>query len=157
MVERVTSFNKVKVGDTKYLFVFGAWTEPETNRKRDALRQRLDDAVTKFGVALEDMGTTAQSIPSYDLENTRLLIAKPWPKDVGRLFDGHLLADNDSLPFFLLVIDKDFVDFDPRIHNAAIMWLRYSARDVADFQRVCDALAQRVKLGRDLRIFPFSV
>ena len=150
MTARLTSFDELKVGNTKYLFIFGSWMEESENPKRSALRKRLSDAVTEFGDKLENKGWTAQSIPKYELENARRLLEKPWPDDVTRLLNGTLWSRGNALPYFLLVIDRDFNEFDPQIHNAAIMWLRYSEQDLPEFQHICNELARRVRLGQDL-------
>ena len=82
------------------------------------IEQRIKQDLSTFG---EDLGPYASVVRTYPqrAEMQRTHFAElPWPTDIGKR-----LRDPDWVDPVILILDREYTDFDPRQHQWAIVWL----------------------------------
>src|SRR5215831_9272568 len=101
MSELVSSFVDVQLGKQKYLFFLVTWNEYVTT-----LSKVLDEQWQAFGADLGPNGSVIRAYQRHAKTSFGEVMAKQWPEDIRTRFD------NEQDPF-ILVVDRDFVAFDP--------------------------------------------
>ncbi|MBK9016986.1 MAG: hypothetical protein IPM82_24625 [Saprospiraceae bacterium] len=137
MSAKVSSFEKVKLGDYNYLFFLVAWNDYETS-----IKEEIDKNFEKFG---ENIGVEGLIVQAYDKnkwETGDQIIGKDWG-------DLNERIQNEQEPF-LLIIDTDFATFSPKTDNWAIIWISDYFDDKNSIPQLFFALQKKLKSGEDL-------
>jgi hypothetical protein len=111
MSARVSTLLNVDPRGGRYVFLLIAW-----NDYADALRDELNRQSVAFGLDLGPTGLLVEAYPQRMYEIAEEVRAKSWPTTVAERFD----SDPDPI---ILIIDRDWVSFDPREHAYAIIWI----------------------------------
>jgi hypothetical protein len=107
-------FARVKLGERRYLFFVVSARPYETS----PIEQRLKQDLSTFG---EDLGPYASVVRTYP-RNAEIqrehFSGLSWP---GRI--GERISDPDWVDPLMLILDREYADFDPQQHPWAIVWL----------------------------------
>ena len=107
-------FARVTLGDRRYLFFVVSARPYDTS----PIEQRLKQDLSTFG---EDLGPYASVVRTYpqraEMQRTHFA-GLPWPTDIGKR-----LRDPDWVDPVILILDREYTDFDPQQHQWAIVWL----------------------------------
>lgn len=137
MSAKVSSFEKVKLGEYDYLFFVVAWSDYETS-----LTIELTDNVERFG---ENIGTKGLIVTAYDKNKWDTgyeIIAKDWGK-----WNEKIQTEQEP---FLLVIDTDFATFDPLENNWIIFWINDYFNKKNAIPELLFSLETRLRKGENL-------
>jgi hypothetical protein len=144
----VWSFDSAQLGpDNRYLFLFVNPELPGLGPGEEEERRQAD-AIRGFGYGLRDLGMVASAYPSEALSAfSQVVDGKTWPPEAAEL---HEQMQNQEP--FLLVIDVDFKEFDPRTHPWAVLWLpRADAAADGELKAIFKRIAFAVE--RDVDVF----
>jgi hypothetical protein len=107
-------FARVKLGERRYLFFLVSSLPYETS----PIEQRLKKDLSNFG---EDLGPYASVVRTYP-RNAEIqrehFSGLSWPRRI-----GERIRDPDWVDPLMLILDRDYADFDPKKHPWAIVWL----------------------------------
>lgn len=95
----------------RYLFVL-----VEQNNFATPLREELHRQVRPFAAALKSQGSIAIAMPNRQVEFMQEVLSKSWP-------DGVLERLYREFDPALIVVEKDWQDFDPSQDSYAIVWI----------------------------------
>ncbi len=138
MSEQVTSFIRVEVGDSRYLFFLVTWNDFVTPITEELQKQR-----EPFGEALGLRGSVIQAFKSARNSTFNQVVAKQWPQDIVK----RMKTEQDP---FMLIINQDFREFKPEMHPWGIVWFSDFWEKSNLIYRVFGALAQKVRGGEDV-------
>jgi len=137
MSARVSSFEKVKLGDYDYLFFLVAWDDYETT-----VKEQLDDNAEKFG---ENIGTAGLIVQAYDKDKwatAKQIVDKDW----GEL-NERIRSEQEP---FLLLINTDFATFNPQTNNWGIIWINDYSEDKDSIPQLFFSIQSRIRKGENL-------
>jgi hypothetical protein len=136
--ERVSTFLNVSPRGGRYVFILVEW-----NDYAHAVRDELNRQAMAFGMDLGPDGVFTQAYPARMYDIGREVREKPWPFDISERF----LTDQDPI---ILIIDRDWREFDPGEHPYGIIWLSGFANDPSSVRPFLQQLAMRTRRGDDL-------
>lgn len=145
MSEQVSTFLDVDVGSKRYLFFIVTWNDYVTK-----LGEELDKQFVAFG---EDLGLTGSVIKAYKSAGRSSfyeVLNKSWPDEIRTRFD----SEQDP---FMLVVDRNFKDFDPGLHQWAIVWFSNFYGDPGSLYRLFGALSRKTRMGEDVLAYLKSI
>lgn len=138
MSEEIATFFNARIGTAKYLFLV------TNNSAFDIqLRKALHRSVPKFGAVIAERGRISTIHDSSEQGAYAELLRKPWPEKVA----SRLTAQNSP---FLVVIKKDFSEFDPGSDEWFIIWLVGLGQPRNAIPMLFDRLARAINAGDDL-------
>ncbi|MEO1438168.1 MAG: hypothetical protein AAFV80_21680, partial [Bacteroidota bacterium] len=137
MSAKVSSFEKVKLGDYQYLFLLVAWSDYCTSVKAE-----VDAHVETFGENMGDKGLIVQAYDKDKWNTGEQVLLKNWGALQRRI-------QNELTPF-LLIIDTDFDQFDPQSDNWSIIWISDYQKDEQAVAELFFSLQRQLKRGKDL-------
>jgi hypothetical protein len=111
------------------------------NDYKDDLRDEWNRQADAFGMDLGPFGLLVEGYAQRMYEIAAEVLQKAWPADIAQRFQ----LDGDPV---MLIIDRDWVDFDPRSHPYAIVWL--SEMQPADVRPLLQELARLSRTGADV-------
>ena len=132
------SFDRVKVQNYEYLIFVVFWNDFET-----PLTKQLRNMTISFGGAIEDRGFVVLPFEKASIETAQQVTSKLWPDEVKQRFG----IEQDP---FMLVINRDFQEFDPRQHQWAIVWFSEYQANPDQVTRVFGRILRITQLGSNL-------
>jgi hypothetical protein len=132
------SFERVKIQDYEYLLFVVFWNELET-----PLTKQLRDQAISLGAAIEERGFVVVAFEKASYETAEQVTAKPWPAEVKQRFG----VEQDP---FMLIINKDFQEFDPRQHPWTIVWFSEHRDHPDQVYKVLSRIVRIVRSGSSL-------
>lgn len=137
MSAKVSSFEKVKLGDYDYLFLVVAWSDYAIT-----LDAEWHQYLEKFGEQVGLQGLVVQAYAKDQWTTGEQVLAKPWG-------DFRVRLEEEPAPF-LLIIATDFDRFDPRQHPWAIIWISDFFTNPTAIPHLLGWLGRTVNHGQDL-------
>ncbi len=138
MTALMSTFERVKIQDYQYLIFFVFWSDFEGEFTR-----RLREQGISFGAEIEDKGFVVLSDRKKSFDTAEQVRLKEWPEEVRNRLEA------DMQPF-ILIIDKDFKDFEPNKHQFVIIWLSDYVGDPDQVHNVLLRLLRKIKTGSNL-------
>jgi hypothetical protein len=129
------NFARVRLGERRYLF-FVVSSQPY---QTSPIEQRLKQDLAVFG---EDLGPYASVVRTYprNAETQREHFASlNWPNGI-----RERIGDPGWVDPLILVIDREYHDFDPQVHSWAIVWLWDYEPDT-----LCKVFTRLARMARD--------
>lgn len=145
MSEKVSSFIPVKIGNYNYLFFLVTWNEFVT-----PIREELEKQVDPFGAVLGLKGKVVQAFRSMSGSTFCQVVDKNWSRQMKKQFE----EEQDP---FMLIVDRDFEEFDPEEHPWSIIWFSDFWDKPDTIHRLFGALAQKLRKDEDLFRYMRSV
>lgn len=136
MSARVSTLLNVGPNGGRYVFMLIPWCD-----YANALRDEWNRQSNAFGMDLGSAGLVVESYPERQFQIAEEVGSKQWPEEIRERFT------DDGAPM-LLVIDRDWVDFDPLADPYAIVWL--SDTLVSDVRPLLQTLARLTRNGDDV-------
>jgi len=100
MSAKVSSFERVKIGDFNYVFFLVAWMDYAT-----PLVEELGKQIEPFGADLGVKGLVVEAFKKRTMETFEEVRAKNWPEDFRKRIE-------DAQEPFMLIINKTFGEFN---------------------------------------------
>ena len=138
MTALMSTFESVRIQDYQYLIFFVFWSDLESEFTR-----RLREQGISFGAEIEEKGFVVLSHGKTSFETAEQVRLKKWPEEVRK----RLQADMQP---FILIIDEDFKDFEPKEHHWVIIWLSDYIGDPDQVHSVLQRLLRKIKTGSNL-------
>lgn len=141
MTAKVTLFDPIKIGDFNYLFFLVGMTDYDTD-----VREKVKNNIDAFG---EDLGLAGNLVVPHESREQAAadqLIDKEWPEDIKE----RLTYEGDP---FMLVIQTDFADFDPRKHTWSVIWFSEFEKSVDEITKLFHRLAVMAKKNEEIFTF----
>jgi len=138
MSAKVSSFEKIQLGEYAYLFFLVAWSDYESS-----VRAHLNQHLEKFGERIGEQALVVQSYAKDAYETAERVLSLSWTPDL------RARMEQEQEPF-LLVIREDFRAFDPSAHPWGILWFGDYWDDPDAVWRVLDTLTRKLRSGEDL-------
>jgi hypothetical protein len=135
--EAVVEFATVTLRERSYLF-FVVSRRPFEDSEEE---QRLEKDLRQFGRHLGREGAVIRTYPEEARSARQDVLRRRWPQDV------RAKIEQTKEPF-LMVINRDYSEFDPESDPWAIVWLE--GRKPDDLVRLFQRLADEVLDGQDL-------
>lgn len=136
MASTMSGFVNAKLLGGDYLFLLLDFLDYVSDRS-EAIKDNLD----AFGQQLGPKGWVVSVFERATEQALKDLKAKPWPDDVKRAFE-------DNPDAALLVITKDFAEFDPQEDPWAVIW--FGDHEPSTIYRLFNEVAKKVKHEEDL-------
>jgi hypothetical protein len=138
MSAKVSSFEKIQLGEYEYLFFLVAWSDYESS-----VREHLNQHLEKFGERIGEQALVVQSYAKDAYGTAEQMLSLSWEPDL------RSRMEQEQEPF-LLVIREDFRAFDPSVHPWGILWFGDYWDDPDAVWRVLDSLTRKLRGGEDL-------
>ncbi len=138
MSEKVSTFARVSAKGYRYVYLLVVW-----NDYYSAVREELKRQADAFAADLGLGGLFVAAFQRREHEVAEEVLAKPWERDLGERMRG------EPEPI-LLIIERDFAEFDPREHPYAIIWLTDFIKEPYDLRLLLGALAEKTREGEDV-------
>ncbi len=138
MSQIVSTFVNVHQGKSKYLFFL-----VRANDYESKIKKGIEENWKLFGAALGVDGTAIEPYATKTNSTFGEVEKKNWPPDVLK----RIWASADG---FMLIIDKDFANFDPAIDRWGIIWLSDFEKEAETIYKLFDTLAKKAVAGEDI-------
>ena len=142
MSEKVSSFAPIQIGQYDYVFLVVTWANYATD-----ITTQLEKHFEPFGVDVGLKGVVVKAFEKASGDTAKEVLAKDWPEDLRK----RLIEEQDPI---MLIIKKDFKEFDPKQHSWSIIWFSDYRDHVDRIYKIFGQLARKTKArGRRIPIF----
>lgn len=138
MDRNVWSLKYVKLLPHDYIVILLAWNQ-FSNRVTDEIRKHAKE----FGHLMSYKGVLVMPYDDRMKDALGEVLEKNWPPSIRQKIQ------DEKYPF-LLIINADFEDFDPRDHKSAFVWFSDFRNDEQGVWQVFDTIARKIEQRQDL-------
>jgi len=138
MSSLVSSFENVKIGEFRYLFIIVT-----LNDYRSEITKEISKQIEPFGADLGLKGLVVKAFKSASYDTAEELLSKKWTEEMKYKIE----ISRDPI---MLVIDKDFNSFDPTEDQWAIIWFADYFKRSDRIYRIFSLLSSKTKKKEDL-------
>jgi hypothetical protein len=135
---RVSTLLNKRLGGGRYLFLLVEW-----NDYAYEVRDELNRQAEAFGLDLGPDRTFVQAYEQRMYDIAKEVVDKAWPDEIKARFD----RDQDPI---ILIIDRDWHEFDPSSDPYAVIWVSDFHQDPAAVRPMFQQLAYRTRKGDDV-------
>jgi len=141
----VSSFDRTKIGDFDYLFFVVTWADYVT-----PITEQINTQVDPFGSDLGLKGMVVRAFNTASYETASEVTTKDWPKEIRERFE----MEQDP---FMVIINKDFHEFDPKKHPWSIIWFSEYENNPDRIYKIFGQLARKTRKGENIFQYLHSI
>jgi hypothetical protein len=134
----VSSFERVKIGEFRYLFIIVTW-----NDYASGIAEEIEKQFEPFGADLGIKGQIVKAFKTASFNTADEVLSKKWTKEMKEKLE----SSQDPV---MLIIDQDFNLFNPAEDQWAIIWFSDYFKNTEKIYRIFSLLSGKTKRDEDL-------